>query len=162
MKPFINKHFKYIAYPTNFFEKDKYYIIAGDSFFMTKKQMEACISVIRYYLKRFKKKRNVLNFIQFNVALTQKPKGARMGSGKGKIKEYVAKIDSNSILFIFQKVKRWRALKIYTYMKTKLPIRLHIKHIRSKKKKNIASSMINTVNMEAVSIDSYENDEDAF
>jgi len=134
MKPFINRKFKYITINENKFELDKYYIIAGSTCFLTKKQVDACIRVIQHYLKRYKKKRNVVNLIQYNVAISKKTKGARMGSGKGKIKEYVAKIDMNSILFIFQNIKNWRALKVYKYMQYKLPIKIYLKCIKSKKK----------------------------
>jgi len=128
MKPFICTKGKAIHNKKKIFESGKYYIISGDSCFLTKKQVESCISVIRLYLKRFKKKRNVLNLIQFNVPVTRKTKGARMGSGKGKIKEYIAKINLNSILFILQKVKQWRALSIFKYMRYRLPMKIYLKY----------------------------------
>jgi len=49
-----------------------------------------------------------------------------MGSGKGKIKEYVSRINMNSILFVFKNVKEWRMHKIYKQMQYRLPIKIYL------------------------------------
>lgn len=103
MKPFINNK---INISNNIrIDQNKFYIISGDTCFLTRKQVESCISIVRFFLKRYKKKKNFINLVQFNVPITKKNKGSRMGSGKGKIKEYVSRVKMNSILFVFQNVK---------------------------------------------------------
>lgn len=103
MKPFINR--KINISNNNLLSKNKYYIISSQPCFLTKKQVDSCISIVRFYLKRYKKKKNFVNLVQFNTPITKKNKGSRMGSGKGKIKEYVSRVNMNSILFVFQNVK---------------------------------------------------------
>jgi len=103
MKPFLNR--KINISNKNVFINKKYYILACTPCFLTKKQVESCISVVRYYLKRYKKKKNFINLLQYNIPITKKNKGSRMGSGKGGIKEYVSKVNMNSILFVFQNIK---------------------------------------------------------
>ena len=49
-----------------------------------------------------------------------------MGSGKGKIKEYISKIKMNGVLFIFQNVKEWRVHKIYKQMQSRLPMKIDL------------------------------------
>ena len=125
MKPFLNK--KININNKNIFLPKKYYIISSQSCFLTKKQIDSCISVVRYYLKRYKKKKNFINLVQFNIPITKKNKGSRMGSGKGKIKEYISKVNMNSILFVFQNVKEWRMYKIYKQIQYRLPIKIYLK-----------------------------------
>jgi len=103
MKPFINKKANISNH--NIILANKYYIISNECYLLTKKQIDSCISVVRYYLKRYKKKKNFVNLVQFNVPITKKNKGSRMGSGKGKIKDYVSNMKMNSVLFIFKNVK---------------------------------------------------------
>ena len=82
------------------------YIISSESCFLTKKQVNACLGVVSFYVKRYKKNKNFLSYVQFRIPVTKKSKGSRMGSGKGKIKEYISKIHMNSIIFIFKKIKQ--------------------------------------------------------
>lgn len=125
MKPFLNQ--KINISNKNVFLAKKYYILSSESCFLTKKQIESCISVVRYYLKRYKKKKNFINLVQFNIPITKKNKGSRMGSGKGKIKEYISKVNMNSILFVFQNVKEWRIYKIFKQMQYRLPMKIYLK-----------------------------------
>lgn len=125
MKPFLNKKVNICNH--NLFLKNKYYIVSSDTCFLTKKQVESCISTVRYYLKRYKKKKNFISLVQFNVPITKKNKGSRMGSGKGKIKEYVSRVNMNSVLFVFQNVKEWRVHKIFKQMQYRLPIKIYLK-----------------------------------
>lgn len=106
---------------------NKYYIISSESYLLTKKQIDSCISVVRYYSKRYKKKKNFVNLVQFNVPITKKNKGSRMGSGKGKIKECISNIHMNSVLFVFKNVKEWRMYKIYRQMQYRLPVKIMLK-----------------------------------
>lgn len=125
MKPFINK--KINISNNNLLSINKYYIISSQACFLTKKQIDSCISIVRFYLKRYKKKKNFVNLVQYNTPITKKNKGSRMGSGKGKIKEYVSRVNMNSILFVFQNVKEWRMYKIFKQMQHRLPIKIYLK-----------------------------------
>ena len=49
-----------------------------------------------------------------------------MGSGKGKIKEYLSKVRMNEILFIFQNVKERRVYKIYKQLQARLPVKIDL------------------------------------
>ena len=124
MKPFLNQ--KLNISNNNVYLSKKYYIVSSQSCFLTLKQIESCISIVRYYLKRYKKKKNFINLVQFNIPITKKNKGSRMGSGKGKIKEYISKINMNGVLFIFQNVKEWRVHKIYKQMQSRLPMKIYL------------------------------------
>jgi len=124
MKPFLNQ--KLNISNNNVYLSKKYYIVSSKSCFLTLKQIESCISIVRYYLKRYKKKKNFINLVQFNIPITKKNKGSRMGSGKGKIKEYISKINMNGVLFIFQNVKEWRVHKIYKQMQSRLPMKIYL------------------------------------
>lgn len=124
MKPFLNRKIN-ISNKNTYLIK-KYYIVSNQPCFLTKKQIDSCISVVSYYLKRFKKKKNFINLVQFNIPITKKNKGSRMGSGKGKIKEYISKIRMNEILFIFQNVKERRVYKIYKQLQARLPVKIDL------------------------------------
>lgn len=39
----------------------------------------------------------------FTIALTKKAVGARMGRGKGNIKNYVCQVPKNKVIFVFRK-----------------------------------------------------------
>lgn len=124
MKPYIN-HTLNISNKNNYLLK-KYYIVAQSTCFLTKKQIDSCLSVISYYIKRAKKKKNFINRVQYNIPITKKNKGSRMGSGKGKIKEYISKVRMNEILFIFQNVKQRRVYKIYKQLQVRLPVKIDL------------------------------------
>lgn len=124
MKPFLNRKIN-ISNKNTYLIK-KYYIVSNQPCFLTKKQIDSCISVVSYYLKRFKKKKNFINLVQFNIPITKKNKGSRMGSGKGKIKEYLSKVRMNEILFIFQNVKERRVYKIYKQLQARLPVKIDL------------------------------------
>jgi len=55
MKPFLTKRINISNH--NVLTENKYYIISSQPCFLTKKQVESCISIVRYYLKRYKKKK---------------------------------------------------------------------------------------------------------
>jgi ribosomal protein L16/L10AE len=50
-----------------------------------------------------------------------------MGSGKGKIKEYISKVNMNGIIFIFRKVKLWIMYKIFKGLQSRLPMKIQLK-----------------------------------
>ena len=58
MKPFLNRKIN-ISNKNTYLIK-KYYIVSNQPCFLTKKQIDSCISVVSYYLKRFKKKKKIL------------------------------------------------------------------------------------------------------
>lgn len=68
-----------------------------------------------------------INLIQYNIPVTKKNKFSRMGSGKGKIRKYISKINMNGIMFIFKNVKKSIMLKIYKYIQFKLPMKIYLK-----------------------------------
>ena len=126
MKPFLNR--KININNQNVFLDGSFYILSSKACFLTRKQVEACINVVRFYIKRYKKNKNFINLIQFKIPVTKKSKGSRMGSGKGKIKEYISKINMNSILFIFKKIKLWKMFKIFKSLQFRLPMKIYLKY----------------------------------
>lgn len=126
-KNFINQ--KVNISNTNYYLKEHHYVIAKSPSLLTKKQIDSCISVIRFYIrkKKKKKKKSFINLIQYNIPITRKNKNSRMGAGKGKIKKFVAKISMNGILFIFKNIKKDTMLKIYKYIQYRLPIKVSLK-----------------------------------
>lgn len=126
-KNFLNR--KINISNTNYYLEKHYYILSSKSYFLTKKQIDSCISVIRFYIRKFKKKKQkmFINLIQYNIPLTKKNKFSRMGSGKGKIKKYISKISMNGIMFIFKNIKKSIMLKIYKYIQYRLPMKIYLK-----------------------------------
>jgi ribosomal protein L16/L10AE len=103
MKDFLNT--KVNISNKNVYTQGSFFVLSSKSCFLTKKQVEACIGVVSFYIKRYKKNKQFLSNIQYQIPVTKKSKGSRMGSGKGKIKEYISKVNMNGIIFIFRKVK---------------------------------------------------------
>lgn len=126
MKPFLNK--KINISNENSFSTGSFYVLSSKSCFLTKRQIESCLNVVRFYIKRYKKNKKFVNCIQFRIPVTKKGKGSRMGSGKGKIKEYISKVNMNSVLFIFKKIKLWRMFKIFKSLKYRLPMKIYLKY----------------------------------
>ena len=128
MKPFINR--KVNISNKNIFLDGYFYIVSNASCFLTRKQIEACLNVVRFYIKRYKKNKLFLNCVRFNIPITKKSKGSRMGSGKGKIKEYISKVNMNSVLFIFKKIKFWKMCQIFKGIQSRLPMKVFLKYER--------------------------------
>lgn len=107
-----------------------YYIIAGKTCFLTKKMVDSCVRIIRFYIKRAtaKKNKKFINCIQFNIPLTKKSKKSRMGSGKGKVRKIISKVHMNSLMFIFRNVKYFIMFKVFKYLKENLPIKIYLKN----------------------------------
>ena len=126
-KQFLNR--KINISNNNYYLEKHYYILSSKSCFLTKKQIDSCINVIRFYIRKFKKKKQkmFINLIQYNIPVTKKNKFSRMGSGKGKIRKYISKINMNGIMFIFKNVKKSIMLKIYKYIQFKLPMKIYLK-----------------------------------
>ena len=125
-KNFFNKNVNICN--TNYYKEGNYYIVSSQPYFLTKKQIDSCLNVIRFFVKKLKnKKKKIITPIQFNVPITRKNKFSRMGAGKGKIKKYVSKISMNSIIFIIKDIKKSVMLKIYKYIQYKLPIKIYLK-----------------------------------
>ena len=121
-KSFLNKKIK--LQKSNF-NPDFYYIISSSSSYITKKQLESCLRIISYYIR--KSRRYFYTCLNFTIPITKKPKFSRMGSGKGRIRKMVARIHMNSILFIFKKTvnytKLWKAFKAIQH---RLPVKIHL------------------------------------
>lgn len=128
MKNFLNR--KINISNNNVYLTKQYYILSSTSCFLTKEQIDSCINTIRFYIRKYKKKKqkNFINLVQFNIPVTKKNKGARMGSGKGKIKKYISKVNMNGIIFIFKNIKKSIMLKIYKYIQFKLPMKIYLKY----------------------------------
>lgn len=125
MKPFLNR--KININNQNVFSSGNFYIISGEACFLTKKQLASCLGVVRFHIKRYKKNKTFLSCIQYRIPVTKKPKLSRMGAGKGKIKRYISKINMNSIIFVFKKIKLWRMFKIFKGLKARLPMKIYLK-----------------------------------
>lgn len=138
MKDFLNR--KVNISNKNVFSKGSYYIISSKSCFLTKKQVESCVGLVSFYIKRYKKNKQFLSCVQYKIPVTQKSKGSRMGSGKGKIKEYLAKVNMNGIIFIFKKVKLWRMYKIFKGLQSRLPMKIQLKTYSEKTNLKLSKS----------------------
>jgi len=127
-KNFLNR--KINISNTNYYTENHFYILSSKSCFLSKKQIDSCINTIRFYIRKYKKKKQkiFINLIEYNIPVTKKNKFSRMGSGKGKIKKYISKVSMNSILFIFKNIQKSLMLKIYKYIQYKLPIKIYLKY----------------------------------
>lgn len=86
------------------------------------------LNTIRFFIKRQKKQKKFISLLQFNIPVTKKNRASRMGSGKGKIKKFLAKVYMNGILFIFKNISKFLMLKIYKYIQYKLPMKIFLKY----------------------------------
>jgi ribosomal protein L16/L10AE len=111
---------------SHYYEADQYYIIASKGFFMTKEQMSSCDRVFSYYIRR--SKRHVSKMVAFSLPITKKSKFSRMGSGKGKIKYKVGKVNMQGIMFIFNDVKLEIMYKVLKALQRRIPVKLHLKY----------------------------------
>jgi ribosomal protein L16 len=106
-------------------KSDSYYILSTSTSFITKKQFESCLRIISFYIRKARK--YFFSCLQFNQPITKKPRFCRMGSGKGRIRKFVAKVHMNSILFIFKKIDYNKMLKVFTSIQHRLPIKITLK-----------------------------------
>lgn len=60
------------------------------------------------------------------IPLTRKPKGLRMGKGKGKRDTWFAKIPNGSILIEFKNLRQGRAIYFINQIKYRLPIQSYL------------------------------------
>ena len=112
----------------NQYEDNSFYILSSQSCFISKKQLDSCLNTIRFFIKRQKKQKKFISLLQFNIPVTKKNRASRMGSGKGKIKKFLAKVYMNGILFIFKNISKFLMLKIYKYIQYKLPMKIFLKY----------------------------------
>lgn len=135
LKKFINKKIKILPLPkptpilTHKVEgkvKSKYYIVSSGTYFITKKQLECCLKSVNIIIK--KSRRHIINKLNFNVPITKKPRFSRMGSGKGRIRQYVSKIHMNSVIFIFNNIIYSKMFKIFKELQSHLPIKIYLKN----------------------------------
>lgn len=126
-KSFLNKSVN--IKNRTFFLDNCYYVIASKTCFLTKKTIDSCIRIIRFYIKRATSKKNkkFINFIQFNIPITKKSKKSRMGAGKGKVRKIISKIHMNSLMFLFKDVKFFTMFQVFKYLKHHLPIKIYLK-----------------------------------
>lgn len=54
-KQFLNR--KINISNNNYYLEKNYYILSSKACFLTKKQIDSCINVIRFYIRKFKKKK---------------------------------------------------------------------------------------------------------
>ena len=112
----------------NQYEDNSFYILSSQSCFISKKQLDSCLNTIRFFIKRQKKQKKFISLLQFNIPVTKKNRASRMGSGKGKIKKFLAKVYMNGILFIFKNISKFLMLKIYKYIQYKLLMKIFLKY----------------------------------
>jgi len=79
----------------------------------------------KLFLKRaFRKVDRTRRFVWFNafphLPLTRKPKGVRMGKGKGKLEAWVTNVRAGTILIEFQNLRKGRASYFSKQMTSKL------------------------------------------
>ena len=122
-KNFIN-HKKKIK--TSDYLSDKYYIVSTSACFLTKKQIESCIKIIGYYVRRAR--RYFDSELQCIIPVTKKPRFSRMGSGKGRIRKFIAKINVNTLLFMFdkEKIDYTRMWTIFKAIEHRLPMKVRL------------------------------------
>jgi len=127
-KTFLNR--KVNISNSNTYLENSYYIISSKACFITKKQVDSCISIIRHYIKKLnkKKQKKFISLIQYNVPITRKNKFSRMGSGKGKVVKLISKVNMNGIMFIFRNIKTSTMLKVFKYIQFKLPMKIYLKY----------------------------------
>jgi len=125
-KTFLNR--KVNISNTNTYLSNQFYILSSTSCLLSKKQIDSCLNTIRFFIKRHKKQKKFENLLQFNIPVTKKNRASRMGSGKGKIKKYLAKVYMNGIIFVFKNISKFIMLKIYKYIQYKLPMKIYLKY----------------------------------
>ncbi|USO00444.1 MAG: 50S ribosomal protein L16 [Alphaproteobacteria bacterium] len=113
---------------SNFLVKGEYGLKALDCGRISARQIEACRSAIRRYVKRAGK----LEIRIFpHSPISSKPAEVRMGSGKGSIDRYVAMVRSGVILFDISGVSEDMAKEAFARAAAKLPIKSKFVHSRN-------------------------------
>lgn len=96
---------------------------------ITRNQVESCRKILSRLVRRIKPRPSFKMFFNFNVVLTKKSLGARMGRGKGNIKGYICKIVKNDVLFGLNRCHRIIATAALHKIKNKLPFKLKLLHL---------------------------------
>lgn len=99
----------------------EYGIMSLDNYLITKKELECCRVLIK---RELKKKGNLYVYSKFNIPITKKASGVRMGKGKGPIKTHCAKVLINTFLFEFDTEDIKIALTILKKISYKLAIKI--------------------------------------
>lgn len=110
-----------INHSVNLITSGDYAICSLENHFITKDQIECCRILIRRELKR---KGFLLIHSNFDIPLTKKSTGTRMGKGKGVIKEYVGYVFIYSSLFELKQIPFFLAFKLLRKISYKLPFKV--------------------------------------
>lgn len=105
---------------------ESYAIIALESSYITKSQMEACRKIIVRIFRTQTKKPIMINSVNYLIAKTSKSKGTRMGNGKGSISAIVSKVKKYDFLFRFLNITKNCIKLILKQIQYKLPIKLEL------------------------------------
>jgi ribosomal protein L16 len=110
-----------IDHSSNLISSGDYVICALENGFITKHQMECCRILIRRELRR---KGFLLIHSYFNLPITNKSTGTRMGKGKGVIKEHIGLVFIYSSLFELKGIPFFLAYKLLKKISYKLPFKV--------------------------------------
>jgi large subunit ribosomal protein L16 len=100
------------------------YLVADDSIYLTKSQLEAGRKVMTRIIRRHKPRPKVTIVPTFLIPITSKSNGSRMGKGKGSISKYVCKFSKNSRMFKFHNIQKPVLIHLFRKVALKLPIKL--------------------------------------
>jgi len=93
---------------------------AAESGSLNKNQIESARKVI---IKKMNRKVKLWITIGFNVSVTAKPLGTRMGKGKGKITHYCSKVSTGTTIFEILGNNKKLIINALKECKLKLPIK---------------------------------------
>lgn len=96
---------------------------ANQSGIVNLKQLESARQIIT---KNTKKKVKIWVKLFFNLSITIKPLGTRMGKGKGKINYWASRVSKGNIIFEVSGSNKKKIINSLIYCKKKLPIKTKI------------------------------------
>ena len=102
------------------------YLVAAESTYLTKSQLEASRKVVTRIVRRHKPRAKFKMHPSFLVAQTMKTNGSRMGKGKGSISKYVCKLPLNAVLFEFYRIKK--PVLLHLCKKVGMKLTIFLKH----------------------------------
>jgi large subunit ribosomal protein L16 len=122
------KFFRKVGFNKPFFSSNKsrgdVSVIAVERGILEKNIIESFRRVITRRLKRLGK----INIpLTFNIPISAKPKGMRMGKGKGKISKYVARVGSGTVLLDIHTFNMPIAAEALSKSLYKLPLKTEIR-----------------------------------
>lgn len=114
----INPNFKFIKKT-----KSKFIFIAVNNGIMDYKQIE---TIRRVITRKIKKIGRLWFSIFADIPVTTKPKEVRMGSGKGKVSNWVIPIRAGTIILEIENISQITAFILLKLINSKLPIKIKL------------------------------------